>query len=113
MTALVLDTDNTKSVTVMKVKGRVDSDSAPELDSALTKLLADGRNKIVLNFQHVEFMSSAGIRAVVKAAQAAAKSGGALRLAAVPEAVQSVLYTVGLNQMVDSYVSSDEALANF
>lgn len=113
MPILSLETDNTHEITVMKVKGRVDSDSAPELDAALTKLLQENRNKIVLNLQAVDFMSSAGLRAVVKAYQAAKRSGGDVRLAAVSNPVEVILRTIGMMQMLQMYPTDQEAMASF
>ncbi len=113
MSILSLATDNTQSTSVMKVKGRVDSDSAPELETALTKLLNDGRNKIVLNLQNVDFLSSAGLRAIVKAYQGAKKSGGDLRLASVSEPIEVILRTVGMMQMLKMYPTDQEAMASF
>jgi len=113
MSILSFETDNTQSVSVMKVKGRVDSDSAPELETALTKLLNDGRNKIVLNLQSVDFLSSAGLRAIVRAYQGAKKSGGDVRLAAVSEPIEVILRTVGMMQMLKMYPTDQEAMASF
>jgi hypothetical protein len=48
---LSIETDNRQSVSVMKVKGRVDSETAPELDDALTKLLQDNHHQIILTAQ--------------------------------------------------------------
>ena len=113
MSILSIETDNRQSISVMKVKGRVDSETAPELDDALTKLLQDNRNKIVLNLQDVNFMSSAGLRAMVKAYQSANKSGGDVRLAAVSEPIEVILRTVGMMQMFKLFSSSEEAAAGF
>lgn len=110
---LSIETDNRQSVSVVKVKGRVDSETAPELDDALTKLLQDNRNQIALNLQGVDYMSSAGLRAVVKAYQAAQKAGGDLRLASVSEPVEVILRTVGMMQMLQMYPTEQEALADF
>jgi anti-sigma B factor antagonist len=110
---LSIETDNRQGVSVMKVKGRVDSETSPELDEALTKLLQQGRNQIVLNLQDVDFMSSAGLRTIVKAFQAAKKSGGDLRLASVSDPVEVVLRTVGMMQMLQMYPTDQEALASF
>jgi anti-sigma B factor antagonist len=110
---LSIETDNRKSVSVMKVKGRVDSETAPELEDALTKLLQDNHNQIVLNLQGVDYISSAGLRAVVKAYQAAKKSGGDLRLASVSEPVEVILRTVGMMQMLQMYPTEQEAMAAF
>jgi anti-sigma B factor antagonist len=113
MDMLSIETDNRQSVSVMKVKGRVDSETAPELDDALTKLLQNNKNKIVLNLQDVNYMSSAGLRAMVKAYQSANKSGGDVRLAAVSEPIEVILRTVGMLQMFKMFSSSEEAAAGF
>ena len=113
MEMLSIETDNTQSVSVMKVKGRVDSETATELDDALTKLLQDNKNKIVLNLQDVNYMSSAGLRAMVKAYQSANKSGGDLRLASVSEPIEVILRTVGMMQMLKMYPTNQEAMASF
>lgn len=113
MGILSIETENRQSISVMKVKGRVDSETAPELDDALTKLLQDNRNKIVLNLQDVNYMSSAGLRAMVKAYQSANKSGGDVRLAAVSEPIEVILRTVGMMQMFKLFSTSEEAAAGF
>jgi anti-sigma B factor antagonist len=113
MEMLSIETDNRQSVSVMKVKGRVDSETAPELDDALTKLLQNNKNKIVLNLQDVNYMSSAGLRAMVKAYQRANKSGGDVRLAAVSEPIEVILRTVGMMQMFKMFSTSEEAAAGF
>ena len=113
MAMLSIETDNTQSISVMKVKGRVDSESAPELDEALGKLLQNNRNQIVLDLKGVEYISSAGLRAMVKAYQAATKSGGDLRLASVSDPVEVILRTVGMMQMLKMYPTDQEAVASF
>ncbi len=106
-------TDQIQGVSLLQVEGRVDSESTPQLEEALTALLNDNCNKIVVNLKGVDFMSSAGLRAIVRAYQVAQKAGGGVRLAAVPEAIESVMYTVGLNQLLMSYPTEQEAIAGF
>lgn len=113
MSTLLMDTDNTQSVTVMKAKGRIDSETAPEFEHALSQLLDDKHNKIVLNLQAVEFLSSAGLRAMVKALKDAKSCGGDVRLVSVPEPIQGILLTVGLNQMFQIFPTTEEALVGF
>jgi anti-anti-sigma factor len=110
---LSIETDNRQSISVVKVKGRVDSETAPELDDVLIKLLQANRNQIVLNLQGVDYISSAGLRAVVKAYQAAKKSGGDVRLASVSTPVEVILRTVGMMQMLQMYPTEQEAMAAF
>jgi anti-sigma B factor antagonist len=113
MENLFINTDNTQNVSIMSVKGRVDSNTAPELDSALANLLNSNRNKIVLNLQAVDYLSSAGLRALVKALKDAQKSGGDLHLASVSEPIEVILRTVGMLQMFKMFSTSEEAAAGF
>ena len=113
MTNLLINTDITQNVSIMSVKGRVDSSTAPELESALTNLLDSNRNKIVLNLKAVEYLSSAGLRALVKALKDAQRSGGDLRLASISEPIEVILRTVGMLQMFKLFSTSEEAAAGF
>ena len=113
MLNLSSNTNPVQGISVLKVEGRVDSESTPRLEEALTALLNANCSKIVVNLRDVDFMSSAGLRAIVRASQGAQTAGGSVRLAAVPEAIESVMYTVGLNQLVMSYPTEQEAIAGF
>ena len=113
MSTLSIETDNRQVISIMKVKGRVDSETAPEFDTALSNLLRDNRCKIVLNLQDVEFLSSAGLRAMVKALKDAQKSGGDVRLASVSQPIEVILRTVGMLQMFKMFSTNEEAAANF
>jgi anti-anti-sigma factor len=112
MSKLSIQSDQIQGVVLLKVQGRVDSESAPEFDQALTRAL-EQNNRIVLNLQGVEFLSSSGLRAIVKAYQAAKKAGGDVLLSAVSEPVEVVLRTVGMMQLLKMYSTDQEAVESF
>ena len=112
MDKLLIQIETKGSVVVVTVSGRVDSETAPMLDTELTKAVG-GSSKLVLDLKGVEYMSSAGIRAVVKASQAAESKGGAVKMASAPELVTSIFYTVGIVDKIKSYATVDEAVASF
>lgn len=99
-------------VAVVFVGGRIDSETAPAFDAELTKVVSNN-SKLVLELQGVDFMSSAGLRAIVKAAQAVEQKGGAVKMASAPELVTSIFYTVGFNQKITEYKTVEEAVASF
>jgi len=113
MSALSIETDITQNVAAMKVKGKVDSDTVADLDNAFSKLLADGKNKIVLNMEGLDFMSSAGLRSLVKALKGTQGAGGDLHLASVPKSIEGLLLTVGMMQMFKMFPTHEEAAAGF
>lgn len=112
MDKLSIQIETKGSVAVVTVSGRIDSDTAPAFDAELSKVVS-GNSQLVIDLKGVDYMSSAGLRAVIKASQAAAKGGGAIKLASVPEEISSVMYTVGLNQKLGAYASVEEAIASF
>jgi anti-sigma B factor antagonist len=113
MSNLSIETDTAQNFSVMKIMGSIDSETAPQFDRALSELLNGNRNKIVLNLQGVDFLSSAGLRAMVKALKDAQKSGGDVRLAAVSQPIEVILRTVGMLQMFKMFSTSEEAAAGF
>jgi anti-sigma B factor antagonist len=113
MTTLFIETDNSQDIPVLKVNGRVDSETAPDLDNALVAVLNENKNKVVLDLQGVDYLSSAGLRTLVKALKDAQKSGGDLYLASVSEPVDVILRTVGMLQMFKMFPNSEAAVAGF
>jgi len=100
------------NVAVVTVTGRVDSVTAAEVDAELVKVVQEN-SKIVMELKGVEYISSAGIRSIVKALQTVRKSDGGVKLASASEPVETVLRTVGMMQMLQNYPSVEEAIASF
>jgi len=112
MAPFSIEMDSSQPVALVKVIGRVDSDTAPALDRVLSGLVTE-RKQIVLNLQGVDYLSSAGLRAMVRAYQAAKKSGGDVHLSCVSDPVEVVLRTVGMMQMLRMFPSDQEAMESF
>ena len=49
------------------IKGRIDTQTAPELQSMLDESFANGEKNLTLDFKEVDYMSSAGLRTVLYA----------------------------------------------
>lgn len=104
--------DDKENAFILTVSGRIDSETAPTFDAELTRALGINSN-LVIDLKSVDYMSSAGLRAVTKASQAAQKAGGIVKLASVPKEIMSVMYTVGLDQKIGSFATVEEAMASF
>jgi len=82
------------------VNGRVDSNSANELLSNLEKALSDGNKDIILNMTKVDYLSSIGIRVILKIYKQATEEGGSLKIEQPSEIVKKVLGMVALKEML-------------
>jgi anti-sigma B factor antagonist len=65
--AMDIKTEVMKRCEVVTVSGRVDSSTAPELENVLLGLIKTGQKNIVVNLREVEFISSAGLKALLSA----------------------------------------------
>ncbi|HRT32675.1 MAG TPA: STAS domain-containing protein, partial [Anaerolineae bacterium] len=62
-----------KHCDLIKISGRIDSATYPELEAALNELLEAGHFNIVLDMSEVEFISSAGLRLLINVQKACRK----------------------------------------
>jgi anti-sigma B factor antagonist len=101
-----------KHIELITVKGRVDSMNAPGLVKALESALRRGKYKIVVDLSQVDYMSSAGLRALGDAQRHSQQSGqGEVVLAQVPPLIGEALELVGFTDFFHIEESVSAALA--
>lgn len=72
--------------------GRLDTDTAPQLDGELNKVLArQGIKRIVFDLSGLDYLSSAGIRCFVRARKAIEPGGGTVAILNPQPGVRKVL----------------------
>ena len=82
------------------VKGQVNSINAPELEYEMEDALNAGQVNIVLNMTQVEYLSSIGVRVILKFYKKAKEEGGKLNIERPSETVRNVLGTAALYDML-------------
>ena len=80
------------NVTLM-VSGRLDTTTAPELEKALDSGL-DGTKELVFDMTGLEYISSAGLRVILKA-QKAMNAQGSMKLTGVNDSIMEVFDITG------------------
>jgi anti-anti-sigma factor len=98
--ALVITESISGGVCRIIAKGRVDANSADSLLFTLENVLKKGQKTIVLNMLQVEYLSSIGIRVILKIFKQAAEAGGTFKIEEPSEIVKNVLGMVALNEML-------------
>lgn len=100
-------------IRIVEVLGRIDSDAAPELGTALDKVLNDGFTKLVLDLGGVEYISSAGLREIVRSFKVAQTEGGDLRIANPSNPALTVLELAGLDTALSIFPTRTAAAQSF
>jgi anti-sigma B factor antagonist len=108
-----INTQTFKRVDLVQVTGRIDSSTAPQLDEALNGLTGSGRYNLVMDLSGVEYMSSAGLRALVSALRECKRRSGDVRLASPSDRVSEVLGLAGLDSVFQVFDNTTEAVGSF
>ena len=80
----------------IKVEGRLDSNTSPELE---TELKLDGVKEVVFDFAGLEYISSAGLRVLMKAHKAMALVGGKTTVVNPNAIVKGVFDMTGMSDV--------------
>jgi anti-anti-sigma factor len=92
--SLTITVQDSSTPTVVLV-GRLDTDTAPQLDGALRELLdAPDIARLVFDVSGLDYLSSAGIRCFIKARKAIEPNGGKVAIVNPQPAVRKVLEIV-------------------
>lgn len=94
-----ITTKEFQHIELITVKGRVDSVVASKLAEALEAAHQRGKYKIVIDMSQLEYMSSAGFRALGDAQRTGKRlNRGEVVLAQVPENIREALELVGFTE---------------
>ncbi len=75
------------------VSGRLDTQTAPELESELDSVL-EGLKELTIDFTDLEYVSSSGLRVILKA-QKAMSAQGSMKLTGVNDSIMEVFDITG------------------
>ena len=96
----------TQGLALATPKGRLDTAAAPEVEARLLALL--GRSGVLVDMAGVRFVSSAGLRVLLKAAKA---TGRAFAVCGLQPPVREVFEISGFDRIMQAFNARDEALA--
>jgi anti-sigma B factor antagonist len=110
MDCLIAERDG---VAVVTPTGDLDSQTSRAFQDRLDPLVAGGACQFVVDLQHVSFLDSTGLAALVRLYKHVRIGEGDVRLADVRPAVQKLLDLTRLSRVFAIYPSAEEAAASF
>ena len=92
------------------LEGRIDGSNASDFQSALEAGIGSGDNTLILDFEKVPFISSAGLRVGLVIARKFNEPGKKIAVCRLPDPVREVVAVSGFDQLIPVYGSQDEAV---
>ncbi len=100
-------------VKVLEFEGKMDTQTSPGAQKKLSQLTEEGENEILLNFEKLDYISSAGLRILLVAAKQLKAAGGELRICCLNDVVREVFDISGFTTILNVFAGEADALDGF
>ncbi len=98
-------------VMILLPVGRLDSTNAREFEDIVLDHLNAGEKRLVLDFTHLTFISSSGMRVLLIAAKRLRATAGKLVLCSQSESIREIFAISGFDRIISIYKDRAGALA--
>ena len=102
-------------VLIAMLEGRFDGRNADVFERMLNLGIDPGDDALIMDFEHVSFMSSAGLRIGLRMAKRFGQPGKRFAVCALPESVRHIVTVSGFDKIIpiyDTQASAVEAVEN-
>ncbi len=100
-------------VTILKIEGRLDSNTSKELEDKVMGVITSGASRLLMDFGGVDYINSSGLRVLLMAFQHLKKNGGSLHLCDIKDYMREVFEISGYTEIFPIFPGQAEALAAF
>lgn len=96
---------------VIRAEDRLDSANAQAFCEHLEPLLRTGGDSVVVDMEGLDYISSAGLRAILQVLRKLEQQDGRLAICSLSTPVRNVFETSGFDQLIDVHPSCSAAIA--
>jgi len=108
-----IQTRRVRDVVVVDMIGRLDSRTSGPASTELNKIAQGPDRKVLLNVDKLDYVSSAGLRAILVAAKLIQVNMGNIKICRANATVKQVMEVSGFNSLLHLYDTEESALAAF
>lgn len=98
-------------VLVLTAEGRLDADTAGDVQSQIEGLIDGGENRVLLDLTKLNYISSAGLRVLLIAAKRLNGANGRFAVCGLSDNVAEVFAVSGFDTIVDVHPDAQSAVA--
>lgn len=107
---LKIEVEEKNGAVLLKLNGEVDVYTAPKLKGRLVDLVDQGKFKIVVDLEEVDFMDSSGLGVLVGGLKRVRSHEGAIALVCTQENILKIFRITGLVKVFPIFENQDQAV---
>jgi anti-sigma B factor antagonist len=100
-------------INIYRLKGRLDSDTSQGFEQKLFQAISEGAKNMVVDFKDIDYISSAGLRVIIKANKALIREDGRIILCSMQKYVREIFNMTGIDAFVPTLDTMVDALKAF
>lgn len=97
-------------ILILAPSGRIDGSNSTDFESGVMKWIDDGNGSVLLDFEGVSYISSAGLRVILILARKLQEARGQFALCSMQTSVYGVFEVSGFTQIVSIHPTRQEAI---
>jgi anti-anti-sigma factor len=101
------------SVVVVDIEGKLDTQTCEAALEYLLEALGSSPAQVLINLAKLDFVSSAGLRVILRAAKQVRSYSGELKVSGAQGVVKEVLEISGFDSLLDLHEDESQAMASF
>ena len=96
---------------IAKITGRLDGANAQEFQGELTDSIEEGDRAVILDFENLSYISSAGLRVILITAKALKRQDAELAVCSLSDPIREVFEISGFDQIIPVRDTQADAIA--
>ena len=102
--------ENLGGINIYKLNGRLDSNTSQGFEKKIFQAIDDGTKNMIIDFKHLDYISSAGLRVILKATKALKREEGKMLLCDMQDYVKEVFEIAGFDSILPIVPTMDDAV---
>jgi len=99
-----------ENAVILSLKGRLDTVTSGNFEKELLNLVQAGETRLVLDFQELDYISSAGLRVLLKAAKELKGRNGRMAFCSVKDYIREIFELSGFVTFFSIHASREDSL---
>jgi anti-anti-sigma factor len=109
---ITVEASRTALAVCLHIAGKIDGNSAPEFERVCVGWISPSDTNMILDFGMLEYISSAGLSAVIFAGKALDRQDGRLLLCGLSSRIEEIFRLSGLDTLFPIFRTQEEALSD-
>ena len=105
-------TERTDDVLSADVEGRIDGSNVVQFEEAVRSAIEDSDRAVVMDFENLVYISSAGLRAILLTAKSLQNRDAKLVLCSLSDRIREVFEISGFDKILPIHATKADALAS-